>query len=525
MSHPAIDHEPMNRAVVMHVGWLLIAGGLCGLFGYGATSQHLTPPVTPQPAATVDSKAAAIQRPARAAQAEAHYILAPEKRAKAIAYSRAQYRLYFAGVALSLAVYAFLWRIGFAAILREWVRRISGRRFVQCVLFAPLFLAAVRVLEFPLDYYWGFTLEHRYDLATQGFGSWMADWAKELGLTALTGIILIWVFYSLVRRSPRRWWLYFWFASIPITLAFILVEPYAVEPLFYRFTPLEKTQPALTDHIEKMLARGGLSIPRSRIYEMNASAKTRVVNAYVSGLGASKRVVVWDTTIEKLNSDQTLLVLGHEAGHYVLHHIPKEFALDETLFLVLFYVGFLFVNRIVAREKAATCHSDPFTVIPIPPSRERKLALLTSRGVEESKVGKFITPRPSTLDFSTGVEGLGDLASLPIVLLVLTGLVFVASPAINGISRHYEHQADKFGLEVAYGIVPDPNTADVQAFQVLGAEDLEDPDPNPFICFWLYTHPPLDERIRFAASYTPWTEGKPFEFVPTTGRTRDSGAR
>ena len=188
-------------------------------------------------------------------------------------------------------------------LLRQWVRRVSARRFVQCVLFAPLFLAAVRVLEFPLDYYWGFTLEHRYDLSTQGFGSWMADWAKDLGLTAVAGIILVWVFYWLVRRSPRRWWLYFWLASIPITLAFILIEPYVVEPLFYRFTPLEKTQPALTDRIEKMLGHAGLTIPRSRIYEMNASAKTRLVNAYVSGLGASKRVVVWDTTLEKLNSD------------------------------------------------------------------------------------------------------------------------------------------------------------------------------------------------------------------------------
>jgi Zn-dependent protease with chaperone function len=116
------------------------------------------------------------------------------------------------------------------------------------------------------------------------------------------------------------------------------------------------------------------------------------------------------------------------------------------------------------------------------------------------------------------VEGAGDLASLPIVLLVLTVLVFVASPALNGISRHYEQQADQFGLEVAYGIVADPNTADVQSFQISGEEDLEDPDPNPFVRFWLYTHPPLEERIRFAASYRPWADGKPFEFMPTTQR-------
>ena len=506
-----MNRDGVKRALMMKFGLLLFVLALCGLPGYGTTSQHPTPPAAPQPAAAMESKATAGQRPAGAAQLEAHYVLTPEKRAKAIAYSRAQYLLYFAGIALSLAIYGFFWRMGFAVVLREWVRRVSARRFVQCVLFAPLFLAAVRILEFPLDYYWGFTLEHRYDLSTQRFWSWMADWVKGLGLTAVTGIILVWVFYWLVRRSPRGWWLYFWLASIPITLVFILIEPYVVEPLFYRFTPLEKTQPALTDRIEKMLGHAGLTIPRSRIYEMNASAKTRLVNAYVSGLGSSKRVVVWDTTLEKLNSDETLLVLGHEAGHYALHHIPKEFALDETLFLVLFYVGFVVLNGIDARRNATTCHSKPFTVIP---SEARNLALI-SRKSEEARVKKFLTPRLSTLDFSTGVEGVGDLASLPIVLLVLTVLVFVASPALNGISRHYEHQADQFGLEVAYGIVADPNTADVQSFQILGEEDLEDPDPSPFVRFWLYTHPPLEERIRFAASYRPWAEGKPLEFVPT----------
>ena len=251
-----------------------------------------------------------------------------------MAFSRAEYLLYFAAIALALGLYAFLWRSGFAVGLRNRVRSFSARRWVQVALFVAIFLMAVRALESPLDYYWGFVLEHRYGLSTQSIGSWMADWAKDLGLTVVVAILLAWVFYWLVGRSPRRWWLYFWFASIPITLAFIVVEPYVVEPLFYRFTPLEKTQPALTDRIEKMLGHAGLAIPRSRIYEMDASVKTRIVNAYVSGWGSSKRLVVWDTTLEKLNSDQTLLVVGHEAGHYVLHHIPKEFALDEMIFLV-----------------------------------------------------------------------------------------------------------------------------------------------------------------------------------------------
>ncbi len=284
---------------MLKCGLLLVTLGLLVLPRYTFASEHPAPAAWPLSQASSESKAPiADQKSAGGKQAEAHYVLTPEKRAKAMAFSRAEYILYFAAIALALGIYAFLWRSGFAVGLRNRVRRFSARRLVQAALFVAIFLIAVRALESPLDYYWGFVLEHRYGLSTQGIGSWVADWAKDLGLTLVVAILLAWVFYWLVRRSPRRWWLYFWFASIPITLAFIVVEPYVVEPLFYRFKPLEKTQPALTDRIEKMLGHAGLAIPRSRIYEMDASTKTRIVNAYVSGWGASKRLVVWDTTLE-----------------------------------------------------------------------------------------------------------------------------------------------------------------------------------------------------------------------------------
>ena len=467
-------------------GLLLLALCLFGIPPSASASQNPAPRASSQP--PPQDNTGASQKSAGTTAADAHYVLTAGKRAKAIAFSRAEYRLYFAAMALALAIYAFLWWSGFSVGLRGLVQRFSARRLAETALFVSVFLIVVRALEFPLDYYWGFVLEHRYDLSTQGFGSWVADWAKDLGLTVVVAILLAWVFYWLVRRSPRRWWLYFWFASIPITLAFILVEPYVVEPLFYRFTPLEKSQPALTGRIEKMLGHAGLAIPRSRIYEMDASAKTRIVNAYVSGWGVSKRLVVWDTTLEKLNSDQTLLVVGHEAGHYVLHHIPKEFALDEIVFLVLIYVGFLAINKVVPMSS----HSGR--------SEESRAATRSESGM----------PRVARND---RIDGAGDLASLPIALLALTVLVFLASPALNGISRHFEHQADQFGLEVAYGVVPDPNTADVQSFQIMAEEDLEDPDPSSFIRFWLYTHPSTEERIRFAAAYKPWAEGKPLVLI------------
>lgn len=395
------------------------------------------------------------------------FTLTPERRAKAIAYSRSLYVLYFLGTLISLAVYILLWRAGIAVAFRNLARRVSRHRFIQCLIFVPLFSVAAWLLNLPIEFYSGYVLQHRFGLSTQSLASWFGDWGKTLAIVMALGGVVAWIFYTIVQRSPRRWWLYFWLVSIPLVVLFIVIEPYVIEPLFYRFTPLQETQPALVTRIEDMLNHAGLSIPPTRIFEMDASSRTREINAYVSGMGSSKRVVVWDTTLKKMTPDELLLVLGHETGHYVLYHIPKELALDEGVSLVLFILGFYALDWMVY------------------------------------KTG----PR-------THIEGVGDLASVPLVLIVLTVLSLLADPPVNGISRHYEHQADQFGLEVAYGIVPDPNAAEIRALQILGEEDLSDPDPNPFIKFWLYTHPPLGDRIQFAANYKPWQQGKPLELLP-----------
>jgi Zn-dependent protease with chaperone function len=450
----------------MRFGWILLAVSLLVPCAGGVGSAQTENPELPAAPAAQPSSPASHTQPA-SPSASANYTLTPERRAKAVAYSKAQYVVYFVGALVSIGIYLLLWRARIAVLLRNWARKASRRHFIQCLIFVPLFVVAVTLLNCPLDYYSDFVLEHRFDLSTQGFASWLADWGKSLAIVVVLAVILVWVFYAVVRRSSRRWWFYFWMTSIPLVLAFLVIQPYVIEPLFYRFTPLEGTQPVLVERIEAMLKRAGLSIPPARIFEMDASSKTKAVDAYVSGLGSSKRVVVWDTTLKKMGSDELLLVLGHESGHYALHHIPKQFALDEALALLFFLLGFIAANRLVGR----------------------------------------VGPR-------TGIEGVGDLASLPLILTVLSVVVFLSSPIENAISRYYEHQADQFGLEVAYGVVPDPNTAEVQALQILGEEDLADPDPSPFIKFWLYSHPPLEERIRFAASYKPWAEGKPLELLP-----------
>ncbi len=393
--------------------------------------------------------------------------LTPAQRARAVAYSHARYELYFLGVALSFTIYLFLWLSGLGVSLRRRASKISSGHFRQCLIFVPAFLVVASLLDLPFDFLSGYLLNHKFGLSTETWLAWLADWGKSLGLSVIAGVFVIWILYLAVRRRPRSWWFHFWLATIPITLFVIFIQPYVVEPLFFKFTPLQSSHPELVQKIEQTLQHAHLSIPPSRVFEMNASSKTHELDAYVSGFGSSKRVVVWDTTLSKMSEDQVLFVVGHEIGHYVLHHIVKEFIWIELITAAFLALGFVLVKRLIGRYGART-----------------------------------------------EVEGDGDLASLPVMMMVLVLLTFLSSPAVNAVSRHYEHQADQFGIEVIYGVVHDPNRAAVGAFDKLGAEDLADPSPSSFIRFWLYSHPPMEQRIEFAAGYRPWAEGRPMRLLP-----------
>lgn len=393
------------------------------------------------------------------------YTLPPEKYEQAVAYARSRYALYFIGFGYGLLILYLVLRTRLAPKFRDWAERASRVRFVQALVYVPLLTLAMALLGLPTDLYaqW---LSLQYEQSIQGWGSWFWDWTKGQLISTLVSIFLIWILYAAIRRSPRRWWFYFWLAALPIIVLLVFLSPLVIDPLFFQFQPLEKTQPALVTEIEKVVQRGGLEIPRERMFEMKASEKYKSVNAYVTGFGASKRVVVWDTTLEKMTPGQTLFVFGHEMGHYVLGHIYKGIAFLAAVLLLFLFLGYRAMHWALARRGEAW-----------------------------------------------SIRGVDDWASLPVLLLFLSVFGFLFSPASNSFSRYQEHQADVYGLEVIHGIVPDSPQAAAQAFQVLGEINLADPDPHPLIRIWLYSHPPLDDRIRFAYSYDPWSKGEPTQFV------------
>ena len=387
------------------------------------------------------------------------YSLPPDKLEQAIAYSRARNWLHFANELYGLAILLAILVLGLAAKFRDWAEAASTRRLVQAMIFVPLLLLANDILGLPLEIY-GQHLELVYQQSVQSWLSWLWDWTKSELLGLVLAVILVYLLYAVIRRSPRRWWFYFWLASLPILFAIIFLTPLVIEPLFYQFEPLSKKHPDLVNELEKVVARGGLAIPPERMFEMKASEKVTSLNAYVTGLGVSKRVVVWDTTIAKTTTPELLFIFGHEMGHYVLNHIRDSLILSCFFGLALLYASYHALRWMLRR-------------------------------------------------WGSGwkIRDIADWASLPALMLFASVIGFLAEPVVNGYSRHIEHQADIYGLEVIHGLVPESNLVAAHAFQVLGEVGLDEPNPNRFIEFWIYNHPSISERVTFAASYNPWPSG------------------
>jgi Zn-dependent protease with chaperone function len=448
-----VNRRSRQAATFFSALFILLLAGV--LSAPSLRAQQPPAPATVPPAATAPSSTAQVEG----------YTLTPGQEAQAIAYAHARHELYFLDVAYGLLLLVLLLQLRVATAYRDWATQWTESSFGQIVVFTPLLLVTLDVLSLPTAI-WEHRLALQYQQSIQGWGSWLTDWVKGEGVEMAVAILMVWILFAVIRKSSRKWWFYFWLAAVPLIILGAVIEPLIVEPLFYKFTPLSSSQPHLTERIEQVIARAGLQIPESRIFEMNASSKRKDVNAYASGLGATKRVVVWDTSIQRLSEDEILFVFGHEMGHYVLGHVR-----DGILFSCAVLLFFLNLSY-------------------------RAVHWMLGRWGE-----------------TWAIRGPDDLAALPVLILLLTVFGFLFTPISNVYSRHLEHQADQYGLEVIHGLVPNAPVVAAHAFQILGEVDLEEPNPSTAVKFWFYNHPPLDERMRFAQTYDPWSQGRAPEFV------------
>lgn len=393
------------------------------------------------------------------------YTLPPEAYKKAKDLARIYFRFRMISFVYSLVVLWYFLRSKWAVQYRNAAERSFKNRFLQAVVFAPLFFVTVDILEIPFGVYSNRILR-KYGISVQGWGSWLWDWTKGEIVTAILTIPLLYLLFLVIRKSPHRWWLYFWAILQPIGLLLFFAQPLIFDPLFHKFEPLEKKDPALAASLETLVKHSGENIPKERMFWMGASEKETDLNAYVAGFGASKRIVIWDTTIAKMNTPQITYVVGHEMGHYVLNQIPKLLGFFSALIFVSLYVVYRSIQW--ALKKWGTAW--------------------TIRGVE-------------------------DYAATPCLLFILTLFFFVVTPIASTFSRHYEHQADQYGLELTHGLTPDSEQVAAQAFQILGEVSYDDPSPSALKVFLFYDHPAIPDRVQFSLHYDPWGEGKQPEFV------------
>jgi STE24 endopeptidase len=366
-------------------------------------------------------------------------------------HSRIGDTLYFVGTAWSFGVMALLLLTGLSRRMRDAAARVTKRSFFLAMIYIALFTVALAILEFPLSYYGGFVVPHQFDLTNQSFISWMLDMLKGMAVAIAIGSVVGALALLAVRRI-RRWWVVLWLASVPLIVLMVVVQPILLDPIFNKFEPLQDE--VLRRKLVDLASRAG--IEGGRVYQVNKSKQTKTMNAYVTGIGPTNRIVMWDTLLAKMNHDEVLAVMGHEMGHYVMKHVWKTLAFLLASSIVVFYI--------------------------------------TQRAYE---------PGLRRWGGRWGVTERGDPASLPWLLLVASALSFLLSPVISGYSRMQEHDADMFSLELTH-----LNEPFATAFVKMAEDSKRDPSPHPLMKFWSYTHPPIAERIPFALHYKPWESGQ-----------------
>ncbi len=395
-----------------------------------------------------------IQTSDTAATAE---VAVPEPSALAVQYHRSGNVLWAAATVLDLLLPAALLFTGLSARVRRSAERLArSRRFATIALYAVAYVLIQALVFLPLSWYAGYVRQHAYGLSTETAAAWLGDWAKAVAVTVVFSALLLWIPYRLLRISPRRWWLWTGLLTAPLTVLVMIVLPVYIAPLFDEYGRMR--DPVLEQRIERLAARAG--IPDSRIYEVRKSDETRQVNAYVTGFGGTKRIVLWDTLVDRLHPDEVEFVVGHEIGHFVLRH-TLTVIVGATLLVTL---SLWIVHRVA---------------------------------------GWLIT----RFERRFGFDRLDDVASLPLLALVGGVVMLAASPAALALSRWQEREADRFGLEITRD-----NYAAARAFVRLQVDNLAVPRTGLLFRLWRGSHPDLADRIEFANRYSPWLRGQPLRY-------------
>ena len=341
--------------------------------------------------------------------------------------------VFVAVMALVLARPIDAW-LGRSALLHDWWP-------LRLAALLAIMMALHVAVSFPLSYYSGYVLEHRFKLSKLSFLRWLWRYAKRLGLAVAFAVAMFVGLFWIIRTTGPYWWLVGAGAFFAVSVVLGQLVPVLILPLFYKIERLDR--PELAERMARLAEGTGLSI--EGVYRMDLSVETVKANAMLAGLGRTRRVLIGDTLLEGFSPDEIEVVFAHEIGHHVHHHIRKMLAAG----IVTSAAGFWICDRLLA-----------------------------------AWVG--------------GWQGALDYAALPVyavpfVMLVLTAFAMLLEPLGNAVSRRYERQSDRYALEHT-GL----KGAYLSAFRKLARQNKDDPDPHPLEVFLFHSHPPIAERLAMA---------------------------
>ena len=359
-------------------------------------------------------------------------------------YSTVKNFLFFLGVPFEWLVYFFILVFGVSKKFEEWSKQTTRFSFGQTAIYLFYLSLLTFLLAFPLQYI-SYHFSRAYKISAQTFPQWMKNELIDFWISYVLMFILVFVLYALMKKFKKKWWLAAWALFVPFTVFMMYVQPVLIDPLYNDFYPLKNKQL----EIKILDLADKAEIPTDHVYEVNKSKETNALNAYVTGIGGNARIVLWDTTLKKLNEEEVLFVMAHEMAHYVKKHIY----IGIGSYLTLAFFGFWLAARWM--EKMVNKHGEKLKI-----------------------------------------KELSQLRTLPLFLLVISMMTFASSPFSNALSRFEERQADAYAIEMTQN-----KEAAISAFQKLAREGLSEVKPPGLVKIFRYGHPAMAERIYMIETY------------------------
>ena len=370
----------------------------------------------------------------------------PADTAESRRYNRIKRWIGVADFAIGLGLLIVLLATGWTGTLRDLAYRGAWQNYSFAVfLYVLMLMLIAKALGLPLDYY-GFRLEHRFHLSNQKLRSWLWDEAKGLLIGLAMATIVVELIYLLMRQTPQRWWLIAWAVFLGLMVLLAQLAPVVLFPMFYKFEPLENDE--LKRRLIVLSERAGTRV--RGVYRWHLSEKSKKANAALTGLGATRRIILADTLLDNYSDDEIEAVLAHELGHHVHRHILKSILVQAGITLL----GFWLANEVL------------------------------HYAVERRNM----------------FETLSDFADLPLLILVSTVLSFLLMPALNAYSRFNERQADRYCFESVAKVEPF-----ISSMNKLADQNLAEKAPSRWVEWFFHSHPAISKRVAAAEG---WARGR-----------------